>query len=72
MPTFHFNMLNQFVSTLIKESDRMTKSLKDVGGTVVKDLLPFVSEHALNAICGKSFYCMLHTERNFILDYSSK
>ncbi|XP_070155094.1 cytochrome P450 4C1-like [Polyergus mexicanus] len=29
----------------------MTKSLKDVGGTVVKDLVPFISEHTLNAIC---------------------
>jgi len=41
----------------------MTKSLMDVGGTVVKDLLPFISEHTLNAICGKvsvkfSFYML--------------
>ncbi|XP_025266468.1 cytochrome P450 4C1-like isoform X1 [Camponotus floridanus] len=50
-PAFHFNMLNRFVDILIKEGDCMTKSLKDVGGTVVKDLLPFVSEHTLNAIC---------------------
>ncbi|XP_070157186.1 cytochrome P450 4C1-like [Polyergus mexicanus] len=50
-PAFHFNILNQFVDILIKEGDCMTKSLKDVGGTVVKDLVPFVSEHTLNAIC---------------------
>ncbi|EFN72811.1 Cytochrome P450 4C1 [Camponotus floridanus] len=50
-PAFHFNILNQFVDILIKESDCMTKSLKDVGGTVVKDLLPFISEYTLNAIC---------------------
>ncbi|KAL6431890.1 hypothetical protein ACFW04_007376 [Cataglyphis niger] len=29
----------------------MTKSLKHTGGVVVKDLIPFVSEHTLNAIC---------------------
>ncbi|KAL6418331.1 hypothetical protein ACFW04_012208 [Cataglyphis niger] len=29
----------------------MTESLKDVGGTVVKDLIPFITEHTLNAIC---------------------
>ncbi|EFN73866.1 Cytochrome P450 4C1 [Camponotus floridanus] len=29
----------------------MTKSLNDVGGTVVKDLLPFIIEYTLNAIC---------------------
>ncbi|XP_025266525.1 cytochrome P450 4C1-like [Camponotus floridanus] len=50
-PAFHFNILNQFVDILIKEGDCMTKSLKDVGGTVVKDLLPFISEYTLNAIC---------------------
>ncbi|KAL6431514.1 hypothetical protein ACFW04_007243 [Cataglyphis niger] len=50
-PAFHFNILNQFVDILIKESDYMTKSLKDVGGTVVKDLVPFISEHTLNVIC---------------------
>ncbi|XP_072762553.1 uncharacterized protein [Anoplolepis gracilipes] len=50
-PAFHFNILNQFLDILIKESDCMTKSLKDVGGTVVKDLIPFISEHTLNAIC---------------------
>ncbi|GAB1862848.1 Cytochrome P450 4C1 [Camponotus japonicus] len=50
-PAFHLNMLNEYVDILIKEGDCMTKSLKDVGGTVVKDLLPFMSEHTLNAIC---------------------
>ncbi|XP_024877155.1 cytochrome P450 4C1-like, partial [Temnothorax curvispinosus] len=32
----------------------MAKSLKNTGGTVVKDLVPFVSEHTLNAICETS------------------
>ncbi|XP_072761637.1 cytochrome P450 4C1-like isoform X1 [Anoplolepis gracilipes] len=50
-PTFHFNILNQFVDILIKESNCVTKSLKDAGGIVVKDLSSFVSEHTLNAIC---------------------
>ncbi|XP_025262035.1 cytochrome P450 4C1 isoform X2 [Camponotus floridanus] len=50
-PTLHFNILNQFVDILIKEGECMTKSLNGVEGTVVKDLLSFVSEHTLNAIC---------------------
>ncbi|XP_025265751.1 cytochrome P450 4C1-like, partial [Camponotus floridanus] len=50
-PAFHFNILNKFGDIFIKEGDYMTQSLKDVGGTVVKDLLPFISEHTLNAIC---------------------
>ncbi|XP_025268732.1 cytochrome P450 4C1-like [Camponotus floridanus] len=49
--TFHFYILNQFVDILIKEGDCMTKSLMDIEGTVVKDLLPFISEYTLNAIC---------------------
>ncbi|XP_071576174.1 cytochrome P450 4C1-like isoform X3 [Temnothorax nylanderi] len=50
-PTFHFNILQQFVEILIEEGESMTKSLKNTGGTVVKDLVPFFSEHTLNAIC---------------------
>ncbi|KAL6420526.1 hypothetical protein ACFW04_012015 [Cataglyphis niger] len=50
-PAFHFNILNQFADILIKEGNCMTKSLKDVGGVVVKDIVPFISEHTLNAIC---------------------
>ncbi|KAL6416378.1 hypothetical protein ACFW04_013527 [Cataglyphis niger] len=52
-PAFHFNILKQFTDILIKEGDYMTESLKDVGGTVVKDLISFITEHTLNAICGK-------------------
>ncbi|KAL6431889.1 hypothetical protein ACFW04_007376 [Cataglyphis niger] len=48
---FHSNVLNQFANILLKEGDCMTKSLKHTGGVVVKDLIPFVSEHTLNAIC---------------------
>lgn len=51
-PTFHFNILQQFVEILIKEGESMTKSLKDIGGIVVKDSVSFVSKHTLNALCG--------------------
>jgi len=50
-PTFHFTILQQFVDILIEESDNMTESLKNTGSAVVKDLVPFMSEHTLNAIC---------------------
>jgi len=55
-PTFHFNILQQFTEILIEEGENMTKSLKNIGGTVVKELIPFVSEYTLNAICGIIFY----------------
>ncbi|XP_011705501.1 PREDICTED: cytochrome P450 4C1-like, partial [Wasmannia auropunctata] len=50
-PTFHFNILQHFIDILIEEGESMAKFLKDIGGPVVKDLVPFASEHTLNAIC---------------------
>jgi len=55
-PTFHFNILQQFAEILIEEGENMTKFLKNTRGTVVKDLVPFISEYTLNAICGIVFY----------------
>jgi len=54
--TFHFNILQQFTEILIEEGENMTKSLKNTGGTLVKDVEPFISEYMLNAICGIVFY----------------
>ncbi|XP_019885677.2 cytochrome P450 4C1 [Camponotus floridanus] len=59
-PTFHFNILNQFVDILSKESAHMIKSLKDEEGAIVKDLIPFISEHTLNIICETAMGISLH------------
>jgi len=53
-PTFNFNILQQFVDILIKEGENMTKSLKN-RETIEKDLMSFVSEYTLNALCGILF-----------------
>ncbi|XP_043264704.1 cytochrome P450 4C1-like [Colletes gigas] len=50
-PAFHFNVLQQFIDIIIEESERMTNLLKNEGGAVVKNLMPFYSEHTLNVIC---------------------
>jgi len=49
-PAFHFNILQQFVPVLIEEGENMAKALKN--STIIKDVIPFVNEHMLNAICG--------------------
>jgi len=53
-PTFNFNILQQFVEILIKEGENMTKSLKN-RDTIKNDLISFVSEYTLNALCGNVF-----------------
>ncbi|XP_072760393.1 cytochrome P450 4C1-like isoform X2 [Anoplolepis gracilipes] len=68
-PAFHFNILNEFIDILVKESDRMTKSLKNVEGIVVKDLIPFISEHTLNAICETAMGISLHDLGTFQQQY---
>ncbi|EFN62051.1 Probable cytochrome P450 4p3, partial [Camponotus floridanus] len=68
-PAFHFNILNQFIDILVKESDRMTKSLKNVKGTIIKDLVPFISEHTLNAICETAMGISLHDFGMFQQEY---
>ncbi|XP_014485476.1 PREDICTED: cytochrome P450 4C1-like [Dinoponera quadriceps] len=50
---FHFNVLRKYVDVLIVERQLMTKTLKDVDGTIEKDVFTFASKHTLNAICGK-------------------
>ncbi|XP_036138770.1 cytochrome P450 4C1 isoform X2 [Monomorium pharaonis] len=50
-PTFHFNILQQYAEILIEEGERMTTSLKNIGNTVTKDLIPFIGVHTINAIC---------------------
>ncbi|XP_071653024.1 cytochrome P450 4C1-like isoform X2 [Temnothorax longispinosus] len=64
-PTFHFNILQNFVEILIEEGESMTKSLKHTGGTVVKDLIPFVSKYTLNAICETAMGTSLHGHDTF-------
>ncbi|XP_032677792.1 cytochrome P450 4C1-like isoform X1 [Odontomachus brunneus] len=60
-PAFHFNILRQFTDILLEESERMTHELKNIGGTVEIDVLPFVSEHTLNAICETAMGTSLHS-----------
>ncbi|XP_032666228.1 cytochrome P450 4C1-like [Odontomachus brunneus] len=58
--TFHFNILQQFIDILLEESERMTLKLKNIGGMVEIDVIPFVSEHTLNAICETAMGISLH------------
>ena len=69
-PAFHFNILQQFVEIFIKEGENMTKTLKNTGGTVVKDLVPFISDHTLNVVCG--IIICVYLCKSFIVNNISK
>uniref|UniRef100_UPI003B639677 cytochrome P450 4C1-like n=1 Tax=Odontomachus brunneus TaxID=486640 RepID=UPI003B639677 len=60
-PTFHFNILQQFIDIMLEESERMTHKLKNIGGMVEIDIIPFVCEHTLNAICETAMGTSLHS-----------
>ncbi|XP_014484634.1 PREDICTED: cytochrome P450 4c3-like [Dinoponera quadriceps] len=61
-PAFHFNVLRKYVDVLIEEGQRMTKTLKVVGGTTEKNVFTFASEHTLNAICVIITGCPRHRQ----------
>ncbi|XP_020296146.1 cytochrome P450 4C1-like isoform X2 [Pseudomyrmex gracilis] len=50
-PAFHLNILRQLVDVLVEGGNHMTKSLKESEETIIQDLVSFVTEHTLNAIC---------------------
>ncbi|XP_011637638.1 cytochrome P450 4C1-like isoform X3 [Pogonomyrmex barbatus] len=68
-PTFHFNILNQFVEMLIEEGNHMTQSLKNIEGSTVNDLVSFISFHTLNAICETTMGTSLHKMGEFQKQY---
>ncbi|CAL7940661.1 unnamed protein product [Xylocopa violacea] len=49
-PAFHFNVLQQFVDTIINEGELLIERLKKEGGPTVQDLFNLISECTLNTI----------------------
>ncbi|XP_018393740.1 PREDICTED: cytochrome P450 4C1-like [Cyphomyrmex costatus] len=68
-PTFHFNILQQFVDVFVQEGENMTKILKNSKDTVVNDVLSFVSEYTLNAICETAMGTSLRNNGSFQQQY---
>ncbi|CAL1686784.1 unnamed protein product [Lasius platythorax] len=68
-PTFHFNILKQFVDILIEEGNRMTKFLNNIEGSIVKDLVLLISQHTLNAICETSMGVSLENMSEYEQQY---
>ncbi|XP_012271223.1 cytochrome P450 4C1 [Orussus abietinus] len=50
-PAFHFNVLQEFVDVFVDQADQLVNSLKAEGGSVVKDLLPLLTNYTLDTIC---------------------
>ncbi|KAL6259145.1 hypothetical protein P5V15_009067 [Pogonomyrmex californicus] len=68
-PTFHFNILKQFVEVFIEEGNHITQSLKNIKGSTVDDLVFFISHHTLNAICETTMGTSLHEMGEFEEQY---
>ncbi|XP_018394023.1 PREDICTED: cytochrome P450 4C1-like isoform X2 [Cyphomyrmex costatus] len=68
-PTFHFNILQQFVDVFVQEGENMTKFLKNSKDTVVNDVISFVSEYTLNAICETAMGTSLRDHGDFQQQY---
>ncbi|XP_018393738.1 PREDICTED: uncharacterized protein LOC108772664 [Cyphomyrmex costatus] len=67
--TFHLDILQQFVDVLIQEGENMTKFLKNSKDTVVNDVVSFVSEYTLNAICETAMGTSLRDHGSFQQQY---
>ncbi|XP_046826695.1 cytochrome P450 4C1-like isoform X2 [Vespa crabro] len=52
-PAFHFNILKHFVVTFNEEAKYLVSILNEEtkDGPIIKDLMSFITEHSLNAIC---------------------
>jgi cytochrome P450 family 4 len=68
-PTFHFNILKQFVEILIEEGNHMTKCLKNMKESTIDDLMMFISHHTLNAICETAMGTSLKETGKFQVKY---
>ncbi|XP_011630919.2 cytochrome P450 4C1-like, partial [Pogonomyrmex barbatus] len=68
-PTFHFGILQQFADILITEGENMANSLKNTGDIIIKDLISFISEHTLNALCVTAMGISLQKLDSFQQEY---
>ncbi|XP_062551978.1 cytochrome P450 4d8-like [Armigeres subalbatus] len=63
-PTFHFKVLEQFVTVFNKETDMMVENLqKHVGGSEF-DIYDYVTLMALDSICETSMGTSVHAQKN--------
>ena len=53
-PTFHFNILRDFVEVFVEESEKLVKSIKEKGGETVEHVNHLSEIYTLNSICGRS------------------
>lgn len=51
-PTFHFNILTQFVRIFAKETNQFLDKLEEQCDKPFVDIMPLVTDFALKSICG--------------------
>jgi cytochrome P450 family 4 len=54
-PTFHFNILQNFVEVFSEKSEILVSKLQKEVGSQPFDLYPYITKCALDIICGKKF-----------------
>lgn len=59
-PAFHFNILKQFCTIFVEQSDRLVEMLHETKGEPV-DVFPFITDFTLHSICGTLYTLFNHT-----------
>jgi cytochrome P450 family 4 len=54
-PTFHFNILKQFVQTFDEHADTLVQNLKRLADGQELDIHPIIAAYALDVICGRTY-----------------
>ncbi|XP_077295540.1 cytochrome P450 4C1-like [Arctopsyche grandis] len=67
-PAFHFNILKQFCTIFVEQSDRLVELLHKTKGEPV-DVFPFITDFALHSICETAMGTNLGSTKGIVMQY---